>query len=63
MAMDSKDDLQNMIRKAFDLCDDTDLLVQSWNETFQDWVDLDSETLDDSGKLQVFVMTPQSRLV
>ena len=49
-----KENLQDRIRERFGVSTSAELLIQSWNEKYEDFVDVDDvNSLPDSGKLSV----------
>ena len=49
-----KENLQDRIRERFGVSTSAELLIQLWNEKYEDFVDVDDvNSLPDSGKLSV----------
>ena len=54
VSVEVKENLQDRIREIFRVPTSAELLIQSWNEKYEDFVDVDDvNSLPDSGKLSV----------
>ena len=61
LTVTDKDAIKNGIISLFEIPPDRDVLLQSFDEEFQDWLDIDDiEALPNKGKLKVTVCAGQS---